>query len=95
MIQAGARSTDFATAGILLDHFGVSLQTKMGRQDLGSRRRNGQGGDVMGAATSAEVGIRSDREILLDFLEEISNIEDRWEVRLMVAAAKPAMRCWA
>jgi hypothetical protein len=49
----------------------------------------------MSAATSAEVGIRSDREILLDFLEEISNIEDRWEVRLMVAAAKPAMRCWA
>ena len=41
----------------------------------------------MGAASS-EVGIRTDREILLDFFEEVSNIEDRWEVRLMVAAAK-------
>jgi hypothetical protein len=31
---------------------------------------------------------RSDREILLAFLEEVSNIADRWEIRLMVAAAK-------
>jgi hypothetical protein len=34
---------------------------------------------------------RSDREILLAFLEEVSNIEDRWDrawVSLMVAASK-------
>jgi hypothetical protein len=40
------------------------------------------------AASGAEVGTRTDREILLSFLEEISNIRDRWEDRLMVAAAK-------
>jgi hypothetical protein len=31
---------------------------------------------------------RSDREILLAFLEEVSEIKDRWEIRLMVAAAR-------
>ncbi len=31
---------------------------------------------------------RNDREILLAFLEKVSNIQDRWEVRLMVYAAE-------
>lgn len=30
----------------------------------------------------------ADRQVLLDFFEDLSNITERWEVHVMVAAAK-------
>jgi hypothetical protein len=41
-----------------------------------------------GIVNEVVVHPRSDREILLAFLEEVSDIKDRWEIRLMVAAAR-------